>query len=205
MNKTIQDVKTAKKGDIIVLRDFHTLEAVGQEYSGQISKVNVWRNNHLTAYGLEIAVSDDTTLMLLVRGDEETADIRLFRLWESSLAMVILKSLPLLSKDANGLLSDFTNFDIVFGNGDFRPVRYSVKNPPYPFWDIVKSDGSKVALCEYFSSIEGTPIDGNFWAKSCFVEWHAYVGGPKADGAEGLLSVWFGWDVGSNDFDIINQ
>lgn len=182
------DISKITKGDIVVLKDFHTLEATGSEYSAEVCEVNRWQNENFVVYGFEFEIDAETRLMLLVRDIKGTFDYRLFMMWEQSSADNV--DSPVLDVSSEDV--DFADFDVIL---DGEKTEYSIKKP-YPFWDMDKNDGKQVALCEYL--INDDDCD-TYWAKNCFVEWYHH------NDSEGLMTVWFGWDATQDDFDLLKR
>lgn len=196
---TVPDFKKVKNGDLIVLRDFHTLSAMGDEYSAQIKEVHTWKNDNLSYYGYEMEIDDEITLMLLARVVGDKSEARLFRLHDRCIAndfdAVSMFSFETTVDDEGDV--DFTDFTIIHADEEEDgELTYGIKSP-YPFWDMKTEEGKKVAICEYGALEDG--LD-NYWAMHAFVEWYADVG---KNGEDGLVSVWFGWDIGDNDFSFI--
>lgn len=199
----IDTVPEIKVGDILIVRDFHTLSANdGDEISVEITGVNTWENEAFSMYGFEFDVSEDVQLMVLVRmikdGDEIVAtDIRMLRNWESSIQSEF-EGVDL-TDAVEGVFSD--SFDIVHaGEEEDGELTYAVKKP-FPFWDIKKDDGLTVGLVEYGAvDTEEDGIPDNYWAKHAVAEWYAHVGD---NGEDGLLTLWFGWDIGIDDLDLM--
>ena len=227
----LEIVPKLKKGDMIVLRDFHTVSAMGKDVTTEISKVHRWKLDAFTAYGFELILDDEITLMLVVRFiGEDSTDIRLFREWGCDVAQDF--------QDATGLdVFSFTeenedfeenedsfgtdivdedlkeneehgdtnlkNFSLVHeGEEDEGELEYGIKNP-FPFWNVAKNDGATVALCEYGAlESEDDPIPNDYWAKYALLEWYAYVGDQ---GSEGLVTLWFGWDIELEDVDTLEK
>jgi hypothetical protein len=187
----LKNVAKVKAGDTVVLRDFHTLEATGDEFSAEIKDVSKWSFNGMTVYGAEIEVDDETTLMLMVRDiTEDVKDYRLFRLWDRTIA-----------SEAGDFISiesgTFQDFEVSFEEDSVDSFETKA---PFPFWDAKKSDGKQVSICEFANVSED--VGEMYWATHSFVEWYAFVGD---NGSDGLTSLWFGWDIGKDDFDFITD
>ena len=210
----VDQVSEIKKGDIIILQDFHTLSANdGDEASYQISDVNKWVHDSMTMYGFEIEVDEDITLMVLVRlingsdGEVAGSDVRLFRLWDSlvqkdfnGVDMFAIENAYAVEDTADCTDIRFKDFSLTHdGEEEDGELTYAIKTP-FPFWDIKKDDES-VAICEFGAvGDDDDTIPDNYWAKHAFVEWYAYVGD---DGEDGLCSLWFGWDIGLDDINVL--
>jgi len=197
----VNDLNSVQVGDLLVLRDFHTLSATGTEATFGITDVNVWGNSELNMFGLEVEVDEEEgiNLMLVVRQIGGNYDYRLFRRWDFD-TKENFDGLEVIAENPDTEEEDFCNFSIVHtGEEEDGELQYMVKSP-YPFWDMDKNDGQQVAIAEYLATEEG--LEDNYWAKHALVEWYAYV---NDDGQDGLVTVWFGWDVGCDDIDIIQQ
>lgn len=200
-----------------------------------IQDIHVWSFEGIHMYGFEVEVDDDITLMLLVRYIDNTSDCRIFRKWDEQLMGNFLvpcgegEEESIIQRHSEGPHTgelDFANFSIIHeGEEDEGVLEYIIKSP-YPFWNAEKNDGSNVAVCEYLANDDDL---GEYWATHAFAEWYAYVGveGDECDeyddgfvddeynemeddeesdeGEDGLLTLWFGWDVGDNDFEFISS
>tara|TARA_Y100000310_G_C20539376_1_gene742455 strand:- start:734 stop:1144 length:411 start_codon:yes stop_codon:yes gene_type:complete len=89
---------------------------------------------------------------------------------------------------------EFCDFGVAFDDGpEGDPLAYSIKSP-FPFFGVRTSDGDEVGICEW--SADTDRVADNYWARHAFCDWYCHVG----DGGEdGLLTMWFGWEVGSSD------
>lgn len=204
-----------KTGDIVILKDFNTLSALGKEFTGQIKEAHTWKNGALTYHGFEVEVEEDITVMLLIKEVGDIVEARIFRLKEAAFANEFTVDLFSFeeTEDETNVEDDYENpeekdeGDCEVGFSDFTIIHdgeeedgelpYTLKSP-YPFWDMKTNDGHTVAICEFFAvGTKDDPIDDDYWAKHAFIEWYSLVG---QNGEEGLVSLWFGWDVGLEDF-----
>ena len=60
-------LKNIRKKDVLVLRDYHTLEAVGDEFQGQITEKETLTNDKMVYNMVSIEPDEDTELVLVER------------------------------------------------------------------------------------------------------------------------------------------
>jgi hypothetical protein len=182
-----EDLDKVGEGDTIVLRDFHTLEFNnGGDLTATVTEVARWDAGNYTAYGFIIEISDDIILMIYSRVINDTIDFKVYRQWDSC------------------SLAEFD--DQIIEEGDFVPfsidhegdVSYSMKSP-FPFWGVSKDDGSSVGICEWIADDEDA--DETFWAKNALAEWYHSSEDEEGD-EDGLVTLWFGWEIGANDVEV---
>ena len=197
---SIAELNKVQEGTQIRLSDFHTLEEVGDSETLPVTDVSQWSVESLSIFGFTLQAADDVSLMLMVRViGGEVSDCRLFRESDSCLKSACEFGM-IISDELHE--ADFFDFFVVHaGEEDDGELEYEVASP-FPFWGVRKNDGHQVALCEYLAvATEEEPIEDNYWAKYGFVEWYADMENEDLD--DGLRTLWFGWDINEDDFDIV--
>ena len=195
----LNDIRKAKVDTGIILRDFHTMQACGGEWNGIIEEVCVWRSDVMTVYGLLVNPDEDTSLMVMgrhIRGADELADIRIFRLWSRYIAHEWNDIAPVdrrSNEDDVNAEYEFCDFEAAFDDVDGLPLGYSIKNP-FPLYGVKAADGEFVGICEWAADTDR--VADTYWARHAFCEWYSNVG---EGGEDGLVSLWFGWECGESD------
>jgi len=196
----IQEASRVARGSQIKLSDFHTLEAMGHDVTLTVESTSHWTMPRVRMFGFSLKPAPDVTLMLLLRFvDGRFADARLMREADACLKRDCKYGMIRSKPPVNGVPdSEFIEFSVDH-DGEEPGLPYRV-SPPFPVWGVDRGDG-RVALCEYLAAgTDKDPIDANYWAKYALVEWWSEMGG---DGERGLRTLWFGWDMGANDFALV--
>jgi len=183
-------VGAAQPGDILILRDLHTLEALGQDTDCVITHVREWQNAHLQYRGLECSPVEGTILMLVQRRVRSALDTRIFRAFDQGTGR--LESMPGL------FIGDQFWHDVSI---PALGVSYTMKSP-YPFWDLrlrmlapqdLWSPSADVGLAEYVAP----DLDRDAWHKHLLVlAWFH---------TSHLVEAWLGWRVDGSDFEVLTQ
>ena len=197
---TLDDVTKIKKGDAIILGDFHTMEEMGSSYDGVITQVHHWNieDGKLRIIGMQVDPNEDISLMVTAYIlDGELHDVKLFRRSEENVANDSDMDITKIDEDNPDAGPTFANsFSVVNGDED-EPTEYVISRP-YPFFSVKKNDGNQVAICGFLPTEE---VPEDYWAKNCLVEWYAY---GHEDPEEGLLTMWLGWDCRADEFEILH-
>ena len=187
----ISQFSRAKVGTTIILQDFHTLEALGDKYTGVVKGVqNVSTGGVLDGMsimrlfirpgeGVELAVTAFV-------GFPELANptFRLFRKWVDGPAIRIDD--PVFLEGPESFPRKFIPFNQRFGDtpANEGPIPFAV----CPGFPVRMPDQS-------FCAWEADPnrVDQNYWARHCLVDVIR----------SGFATVWFGWDLTSKDVDLV--
>jgi hypothetical protein len=180
----MSQVYAAKAGNAIVLQDFHTLEALGDKYSGVIKDVQVSKGEIASitklivtpAEGVEIAV-----VMFAGFREMPTPTFRMFRRYVDGPAKRIDD--PRFIGPTGQFLDKFSQRFEDTPKED-QPMPYNML-PGFPW----------VASAEVFGVWEAPEdrADQNYWAKFCLAEMTN----------TGFGVVWFGWDISPDDVKLL--
>jgi hypothetical protein len=192
LNKLIK----SRQGDILILDDFNSLEAIGKALETKINEVNTYTidGSDLTYYAFEVEHEDlEMTLLVKVVGGE--SEIRMFTKFTEGSFSEFVDHVPSDFEDQDGGLP--TGFILDPSNGDEEDEYLA--NDPFPIHGFDKNNRVMCAIGEYTYNGEA---DSTYCAKHAWIEW--YISDDEDDdNLDDYHALYFGWDVNINDVDVL--
>lgn len=178
----LDQIVKVQSGTAVILKDFNTLEAMGEEYRGVAVSSSVISRIPLIA-GFMVEPSEDVELMIVGFEDFNGTNDVAYKMYRKFVTGPAEK----IDDPRMFVGGKFVDFQIKFKDmpAEDDPLKYDVCGG-FPI--ALASGGGNV--CIWDADPERT--DTNYWARNCLVEVK-----------NGVATVWFGWNVSSTDVDVV--
>ena len=186
----------SRVGDILILDDFNSLEAIGKALETEIKSINKYEIDgsdlQFTAFEVQ---HEDLTMNLLVKTIGDAVEVRMFTTFDEGSFSEFVENYPNDSEAQEDGLP--TGFILDPSNGDAEDEYLA--DEPFPLYGFVKNGKVDCGIGEYTYFGEA---DATYSSKYAWIEWYV-TDDEDSNDHDQYYAISFGWDVDLNDVSVL--